>query len=484
MALVEPRPKKKSVSKVYRAEDSAGFFNTFLSQQSTELKNSKPNGHSVEKNGEKTPRRRSKEHSSGSPDPLALTPATPQSSRKRKAAHALESPSAKRTVVAENGPNTPRSTSDGRPTPFSNTISTPRVKLEPYIVMPPVPKAYRTPTNKGKQRAESDDELAGLHPDIDESPLKYWSRGAMDSVKSSGRRATGDRDDRGAYMRFNRWSSLIRCTIIAPIDKLVCLLEDVYEAEDALPPDVDLNDLPAEFFSPLTIDSASPLLTPSLIRKLTSYITKAARPMKRMRQSTRDSGHSKPPSKTNGLASVETAQLSRMLRMLERTVKAGEDLDPFGTAQSQPAPAPKSPSKKRAKNVAKGEDRRSKSKTPHPDGTEEYDDSEEVTVTDGDIQVLCRTLDLSKDSVYAADCCLALLSSERLTKQVRAERLLIYTSFDLSSAVLGRAHHCLPVYRQEPALPNHIPFRRDDIRNARPVLARPAPYRSLSPCRL
>lgn len=206
MALVEPKSRKKPSPKAYRAEDSAGFFNNFLTQQSAELKNGRANGHIVQKNGEKTPKRRSKEHSDGSPDPLALTPTTPSSSRKRKAAQTLESPSIRRAVVHENGLNTPRTTSEGRPTPNSNGTSAPRVKLEPYIVLPAVPRAYQTPKGKGKERAGPDDEISGFGGD--NSPLKSRSNGGADSVRSSGRRATGDRDDRGKYMRRDGHSKL------------------------------------------------------------------------------------------------------------------------------------------------------------------------------------------------------------------------------------------------------------------------------------
>ncbi|GJE95924.1 sister chromatid cohesion protein-like protein [Phanerochaete sordida] len=405
MALVEPKSRKKPSPKAYRAEDSAGFFNNFLSQQSAELKNGRANGHTVQKNGEKTPKRRSKEHSDGSPDPLALTSTTPSSSRKRKAAQPLESPSVRRAIVQENGLNTPRTTSEGRPTPSSNGISAPRVKLEPYIALPPIPRAYQTPKGKGKERAGSDDQIAAFG--VDDSPLKSRPNGGADSVRSSGRRATGDRDDRG------------------PVDKLVCLLEDIFEAEDALPPDMSVVDLPSEFFSPLTYDATSPLLAPSIVRKLTNYILKAARPMKRMRLSTRDTSHSKPPSKTRGLANIETAQLSRILRMLERTVRAGEDLDPFGTVRSYTAPVPKSPSKKKAKTASKGDDRRSKSKTPHPEeGIEDDSVPDQIEVTEADMQALRRALDLAKDSIYAADCCLTLLGGERLTKQLYSEELI------------------------------------------------------------
>jgi cohesin loading factor subunit SCC2 len=196
------------------------------------------------------------------------------------------------------------------------------------------------------------------------------------------------------------------------------LLEDIFEAEDALPPDVDLVDLPPEFFSSLTTESASPLLAVPVVRKLTSYILKVARPTKRIRQNTRDGSHIKPSSKGKGLADIETASLSRMLRMLERSVKAGEDSDPLVTAQSQPVAPPKSPSKKA--KTKKTDERRSKSKTPHPDESIEIEEeTRPEQVTSVDIQALLRSLEVAKDSVYAADCCLALLSSDRLTKQVR-----------------------------------------------------------------
>lgn len=245
----------------------------------------------------------------------------------------------------------------------------------------------------------------------------------------------------------------------------MCLLEDIFEAEDALPPDVDLADLPTEFFSHLTVESSSPLLSLSVIRKLKSNISNIARPTKRMRQNTRDGTHSKPPSRARSLADVETAQLARILRILDRTVKAGEDLDPFGTAHSLGVSVPKSPSKKAKGKNAKAEERRSKSKTPRPDG--EADAAEEAAAddaTEADTQALCRNLELAKDSVYAADCCLTLLGSERLTKQVCQTELTCAYPANPPKAVFRRNHHRLSVYDQEPAYTDCIPFHRSFVR--------------------
>ncbi|KIP08264.1 hypothetical protein PHLGIDRAFT_127100 [Phlebiopsis gigantea 11061_1 CR5-6] len=404
MALQEPIPKKKPAPKVHRAEDSNRFFNDFLSQQTAELKAPKAEIKPLEK----TPRRHPKSHTEGSPDPLTLGPSTPHGSRKRKAAQALESPSLKRS---ENGFTslTPR-TAEARSTPSRAAVTpTHRVKMEPYIAMPPIPKAYETPSSKlkGKMRADSDEDLGGFGEESDASPTKWRPGRITDSVKSSARRATGDRDDR------------------VPLDKLRCLLEDIFEAEDSLPPDLDPTDLPPDWFSPLTVESSSPLLTLSIVRKLTSQITKVARPTKRMRQGTRDGGPSQPLSRSKGLGELETASLARLLRILERTVKAGEDLDPFGTSRLYATSAPKSPSKKSKSKPAKADERRSKSKTPHPEGDGEAEDlPAEAELTNADLTGLIRTLELAKDSVYAADCCLALLSGERLTKQLYSEELI------------------------------------------------------------
>lgn len=201
MALSEPIiKKKKAPPKVYKAEESAGFFNDFLSQQSAELKSPKTPGI------DRTPRKRTKEHSEGSPDLHGHVPATPQSSRKRKAAQALESPTAKRGAAQQahqNGTGVfALQTSQARAASPVRVTPTPRMKLEPYIAMPPIPKVYQTPMhNKGKMRVGSEEDRDGF-VDSDESPTKWRSTGFDDSVKSPTKRTTGDRDDRGDYMLF------------------------------------------------------------------------------------------------------------------------------------------------------------------------------------------------------------------------------------------------------------------------------------------
>jgi cohesin loading factor subunit SCC2 len=73
--------------------------------------------------------------------------------------------------------------------------------------------------------------------------------------------------------------------IVAPLEKLTALLEDIFETEDALSPDLSFGDLPNDFFSPLTVDCTQPQLHPNIIKKSTKYIGHVARATKRIRLS-------------------------------------------------------------------------------------------------------------------------------------------------------------------------------------------------------
>lgn len=202
-------------------------------------------------------------------------------------------------------------------------------------------------------------------------------------------------------------------------------MEDIFEAEDALPPDISVDDLPTEFFSSLTSDPSHALLHRSVVSKLTRLIMKASG--RHSRQSTREAANGSPKKAKRTFATLETAILSRLLRMLERSVKAGEDLDPFKIASAElakvPARGEASPKKTPRKKTAKSEDRaRSKSATPHvADEVEVEDIAESVQehLSDIDIEILSKALEVARDSLLATDCCLTLLSSDRLQKQVR-----------------------------------------------------------------
>lgn len=215
--------------------------------------------------------------------------------------------------------------------------------------------------------------------------------------------------------------------ITGPLEKLTSLIEDVFEAEDMLPSELEPSDLNHDFFSPLSVDFTRPYLSSAIVRKLTKYIGHVARPTKRLRQVA--GGALGTPRGKGRMADVDTQMLSRLLKILERSIKAGEDIDPFAS-HHVPAPSarssPKKPSAK--KNVkAKKAERNSRSLTPKDDeGTMREDvimEGEQAAGTtasdaEADFEKLAKELDVANESILAADCCIALLGSDRLTKQV------------------------------------------------------------------
>ncbi|KAI0292379.1 sister chromatid cohesion C-terminus-domain-containing protein [Russula brevipes] len=229
-----------------------------------------------------------------------------------------------------------------------------------------------------------------------------------DAGRPSAKR-TGDRDDR------------------APLEKLITLFEDIFEAEDSLPADVDQESLPADFFSPLTTEPSRPQLHPNVVRKLSKLISQVSRPMKRLRSSTSTTltPHTSGPRR---FADVETTILSRILKILERSVRAGEDLDPFKADKPSEMRQSTSPNKKTKVSKKSASGLRSPSQTPAGGDELQADASAgaagPLSVTDSDLDTLAHTLELARESILAADCCIAMLGADRLPKQVYSEELI------------------------------------------------------------
>lgn len=195
------------------------------------------------------------------------------------------------------------------------------------------------------------------------------------------------------------------------------MVEDLFEAEDSLPNDASLDDL-SDFFSSLTNDFSHPLLHPNIIRKVIKYIGQITRPTKRLRQS---GGVSGTPRGKGRMADADTQTLARLLKLLDRSVRAGEDVDPFFHI-IVPSSVKASPRKAAAKKAAKAKktEMRSSQTPPEEDAHDDESMAEPQTreLTDFDFDKLSRILDTARDSILAADCCIALLGSDRLTKQV------------------------------------------------------------------
>ncbi|KAK0188221.1 hypothetical protein F5146DRAFT_1062556 [Armillaria mellea] len=399
--------------KVYTPEQSQVFINDFLAKKTQEIK--------VREQAQRpsTPPRQRKLSTQQSPDPLALKPVTPRielvtvTPSKRKPVVELVSSPVKR-IHSKDSFHTPHRTSGASlsSTPSSSRTSVPitpstvsgqstpkRTKTMAYVAMPRNP--WATPSTSGK---------SSMSRRLNDSPNDLGGFGSEDGPFSSPMRGTilGNREDR------------------APMEKLESLLEDIFEAEDALPADVDLADLNMDFFSPATADTSRPLLHPNIVRKLSKYIGQIARPNKRVR-------HGGPsvagtPRSKGRLAEATVQSLSRILKLLERTVRTGENLDPFAYSgyTTQASPRKASPKKPKAKKP----DRRSKSKTPVDGEREEEveaihaDNPSNRSPTESDFENLGVQLEAAKDSVLAAECCITLLGSDRLPKQLYSEELI------------------------------------------------------------
>lgn len=263
-------------------------------------------------------------------------------------------------------------------------------------------------------------DLGGYGPEDDfESPLKRQS--LTDSIRSSARR-TGDRDERGKSFHCSSGLRKIDNFFLGPFERFLCLVEDIFEAENDLPSGISISDFP-DFFSSLSIDPSQPHIHSNHIRKLTKYIGQVTRPNQRLRNAT--AGITNTPRAQGRMAEVKTKDLSRLLNILDRTVKAGEDLDPFRYVAPPPGSARSSPKKKANPKAKKGEP--AGPQTPRAGGSddlpgqgsvEEGRGESEAELTDSDYEKLTHALDLARESIWAADCCIALLGSDRLSKQV------------------------------------------------------------------
>ena len=139
------------------------------------------------------------------------------------------------------------------------------------------------------------------------------------------------------------------------------------------------------------------------------------------------------------MADVDTQILSRLLKLLDRSVRAGEDIEPFlyHASHHVPSSTKSSPRKLDAKKNArtKKSDTRSKSQTPKDedemDTVMQVEEQGTPDLGDANFDKLSRLLDVARDSIVAADCCIALLGSDRLTKQASSD-LNTHISYSLS----------------------------------------------------
>jgi len=335
-----------------------------------------------------------------SPDPLAINSGT-VTPRKRKPTDLLESPTIKRAQSSSFSPvkkDTPQSFHTP-PAQRLQKMTTSSTKRMSHVELPHLPTNWFTPTKTDGGTPMSQD-LGGYGS---ASPQKAYNM--LESATRSNRK-TGDRDDR------------------VPLDKFIQFAQEITTAEDELPPEGDPG---ATMWSDLTSDWQRPMLSPGAVKKLVKLVSKVARPTKRDRLvGVRDGlGSPRRAGALAGLAEVESGLLSRMLKLLERSVQAGEYVDPFvgppagtghdfGAVSMSPTKAKKSPvkSKKGKGKSPAGADDADEDMGTSADGKQE--------ITQADYEKLDRALDTAREAIIAADCCVALLAADKLPKQVRS----------------------------------------------------------------
>lgn len=172
------------------------------------------------------------------------------------------------------------------------------------------------------------------------------------------------------------------------LEKLCALIDDIIEAEDGLDPEAAAeHGGPAEWFSAKTTDWSAPLLAPSVLGRLTQLAG---------RRGTR-------------LTEVDPTNMARILKILGRSVAKGEDIDPFNSSIGSAGPGAALKAKSKGKKKGKGN---------AEEEMEVEETKEEVELSEEDFEKLSGILEVGKEAVAAADCVLALLSAEKLPKQV------------------------------------------------------------------
>ncbi|CAE6459153.1 unnamed protein product [Rhizoctonia solani] len=216
------------------------------------------------------------------------------------------------------------------------------------------------------------------------------------------------------------------------IEKLCSLIDDIIEAEDALDPAVAAeNGHTGDWFSAKTSDWNTPLLAPSVIARLAQLAG---------RRGTR-------------LSEVDSGNLTRILKVLGRSVAKGEDMDPFNSSVGNVVPGSAMKAKLKGKKKSKGN-------AEEEMEADEGKEKEEVQLADEDFARLGRVLEVAKEAAIAADCVLAFLSTEKLPKQLYSEDLinscLSVVKSQLSGIIYPYVETASDVHGHSPPLLLHV----------------------------
>ena len=353
--------------------------------------------------------------------------------------------------------------------PRKDLSSLPRIpkKSQVYVEVPPRPSTWkgqmslsRPPANReppltAEGRSDGSRTTSG-------STTQYHNSSGMSTAggRTSPVKRTGGRDDRGTLLKpFHlNFSDCFK----APFEKLESLIDEIFEAEDDLPQYPDPSDLRHDLFSlRLTTNYARPCLSPAVVSKITAIVGKISRPTKRRPPTSRGrNGAPNSARKDDGrISDLEVPKILRLLKTLERSMQTGEDLDPFKLPSESQSSIKRSVAKRSGKGSKKG---KASEPSLSEDGNPVVVDPEPDDVQDSSVSLesLLKCLSTAKDSILAAECCISILSSDRLPKQVRTHKVMAEADFDDTfSGLFGGTNLDLLQRCEEPAQQDCVPIR-------------------------
>ena len=427
----QPRPPRK----VYEPETSAQFFNEFVVNKTKDLPIPTP---TIPAPASKPP----------IPTPPATIPPVPPSTvLPRVQTPALvprvmepQAVTPKKRKYEDTESSIPKSqpssqTSAKYPVfPRKDLSSLPRIpkKTQVYVDVPPRPSTWKSQAPQSQPPANRESSLATKGRSNDNyatagSATQYRTSSATSAIdgRTSPAKRTGGRDDRGTLLKWPHLS--FSDCFEAPFEKLESLIDEIFEAEDDLPQYPDPSDLRRDLFSlSLTTNYARPCLNPAIVSKITAIVGKISRPAKRRPPTSRGQGGAQNSARKDDgrMSDLEVPKILRLLKTLERSVQTGEDLDPFKLPSESQSSVKRSTVKRSGKGSKKG---KASEPGPSEDGTPTVVDPEPDNVQDTSVNLgsLLKSLVTAKESILAAECCISILSSDRLPKQVCIHTVMV-----------------------------------------------------------
>lgn len=241
--------------------------------------------------------------------------------------------------------------------------------------------------------------LTGVSPKPTSTATGRWDRKRLRAHTTKRRIAQWPPDEQATQTNdVSRSDLLSSCSLPALFQKVQNLLEDIFEESDGFSPNPTYDEVNrSRFFSGLNASGEHPLLSPETVDKLVQSFGRLQR-SKRSRQA-----------KAEELPwDVDT--VSRLLRVLERSMSDGQDLDPFPDNGRRTVIDNTSPTKGGRKKGKKA--------------SNEPELSPELEVTDEEKNSGQRILSTMSNAAAAALCCFVVLRTPGLPKQLYSEDLL------------------------------------------------------------